>query len=204
MVYAEAINGLINGCDAQDLVEAKVLIAELNDLLSGFRGFDSPGYDKSIYEELLERFESFERTVSSLDYMVFFYNYIGRTALNAQDFKKATIYALAGVEVCEKKDDLEGISAAKMLLCDIALSVGSTFWAAHFYKQAKQSMSVPFEIEKDEGADNIVKKLFSLKRRPSSYKFMLDPNLMQNEYLIRLRMKAMHVSRTTAKRYARL
>ena len=204
MGYSETISGIINDCDAKDLVEAKALVEELNDLLSEFRGFDSPGYDRSIYERLLERFESFERSVNSLEYMVFFYSYIGRSALNAQNIKKATMYALASVEVCEMKNDLEGISSSRMLLCDIALSVGSTVWAAHFYKLAKATMTIPFEIEKDEHTDSVFKKLSSLKRRPSSYRFMFDPELMQREYVIRLRMKAMHVSRTTAERYAKL
>ena len=150
------------------MAEAKSISEELDVLLSKFRGFDIANYNRNEYVRLLSRLETFENSVSSLDFMVYFYGYTGRTALNAQNFTKATMYALASLEVCKDRNDLEGVEIANRLLCDIALSQGSTLWASHYYKLGYPGEPTLFSIEKNSQIDDLVQKLFQMKKRPSS------------------------------------
>lgn len=192
---------LVKAIQLEDSDIAAELEEEVNKVTLQFRGFHHPEYDSSLYKELLKKLEAFEDSVVTLAYMEFFYGYIGRIALNAGETEKAIQYALAGVEICEIKQRKDGVSVNKMLLCDIALSLGSAVHAERFYNDAGLYEKVPFKVLASPENDELVTKLLRVKKRPKTYRFLRDANALVKECKVRLIMKNMRVSRQAALRY---
>lgn len=95
----------------------------------------------------------------------------------------------------------DGVSSNKMLLCDIALFIGSTVHAHRLFREAQPFRMVPFIAEASPDDDAIVTKLLKSKKRPPTYRFMKDKDSMEKESKTRFIMKQMRVSRQTAQRY---
>jgi hypothetical protein len=188
-----------------EIEEANELKSRLDRLQSSFNGF-GPDYDKSVWVELLDDMKSFENLVSTFQILHFFYGYMARSALNAQEVIDCIIYANAGLELSKKEGDAEGISSCMTILCDLAVTVGCFTQAAEIFKA-----SHPHETEyskriyrilvdkssKEESKDEYG---FFTDERPDSFKFVVGENT-QEESTIRLLMSRMGVSRSTAKEY---
>lgn len=198
---ASAFDGIAGAINTQELALAKSLEEDVDRHMATFKGFYHPQYKRESYENLLTKLCEFESSVTELAYMEFFYGYIGRIALNAGQFEKAMQYALAGIEVCEIQQSEDGVSSNKMLLCDIALSIGSTFHAHRLFREAQPFRMVPFIAEASPDDDAIFTKLLKSKKRPPTYRFMKDKDSMEKESKTRFIMKQMRVSRQTAQRY---
>lgn len=184
-----------------DLVRATALKDEMNNLMASFRGFGAPNYDKSHYIGLMKRFEQFELTVISLNYMVYFYGYMGRVALNCLDLEKATMYAMACAEVCASMNDEEGLISSKRLLCDIALTVGSTLYAGKYFSESHPGEVAPFKAVVSKNEDKAFERLMNLKKRPPTFKHMANKESMERESTLRFMMLQLKVGRQAAKRY---
>jgi hypothetical protein len=190
-------NEIANAHNSLDVHHAKALEEEMLSLLSSFRGFDSPSYNKASYEALLAKFEDFESNVISLWFMVPFYGHMARIALNCKNPTKAVMYALAGIELCSSLDDDAGVTANKNVLCDTALVMGSTVQAAKYFQTNNAYPTVPFRVMPSED-DAVVNALFKSKKRPPSFRFMMDEASIDHESKVRFAMRQFKISRATA------
>lgn len=186
---------------ANDMQMGEVLKQRYDALIDTFRGFGAPNYNQRDYCELLADMEAFEERVMHVDVMHYFYGYMGRIALNCQDFDKAMIYALAGYELCSERDDEQGVWSVKMLLCDIALCVGSSRYAAIYYLDCNAGSRTPFPVHESMEDDDKFKKMLLMKKRPKSFSALQSTDSVNEEGAIRLIMAQMKVSRRTAKKY---
>lgn len=190
-------NEIANAYNALDMRHAKALEAEMRMLLLSFRGFDGPNYNIASYEALLSKFEDFESKVISLLFMEPFYGHMARIALNCMNPHKAVMYALAGIDLCSSHDDEEGVIANKNVLCDTALVMGSTVEAAKYFVTNKDYPSVPFKVMPSD-IDAIVNALFKSKKRPPSFRFVMDEESLATESKVRFAMRQFKISRATA------
>ncbi|EKO3607135.1 hypothetical protein M6C35_002043 [Vibrio metschnikovii] len=188
---------------SQQVEKGQELASRFFNICAAFRGFDDRSFDIDENKQLLEELLRFEKEIGSLDFLYVFYGYIGRMHLQTGNPEKAVCYGLAALELCTKEHDVEGIRAARNLLCDIAIANDGSSIGVEFFKLANPEL-------KDEAAffstlpnHNVteVRKWLKRKTRPSTYKYLKLPDLKKREESIRLLMIAQGYSRATASRY---
>lgn len=171
-----------------------------------FEGFDSPKYDKSVYEEILEQYVEFEEKVPLLSTMVVIYGDIALAYLNVQDFKNALIYACAYLEL-NKNDDKRKMSAYD-ILSNISLASGNKVKGVEFYKLAHpeetiessavlQHLTKEMEQEKEEEISVKIPTNLSSYEKPKTFLLLED----KEEFAIRSTMLTMNLQRVKAVKY---
>jgi hypothetical protein len=168
-----------------------------------FEGFDSPNYDRSAYEEILEQYVEYEDKVPLLTTMVVIYGDIALAYLNVQDFKNAFIYACAYLELNEN-DDKRSRSAYD-ILSNISLASGNKVKGVEFYKLAHpqetlessavlQHLTKQMEEENEEEISVKVPQNLSDYEKPKTF-FLLED---KEEFTIRSTMLTMNIQRDAA------
>lgn len=194
-------DGFLNSVQLHEIRQGKILHEEVQTQLLLFRGFNHPSYDVTVYIDLLQKLEIFEKTNCILEALSFFYGPIARVALYAGQIQKAVMYAVAGIEVCEHNKDTEGVITNQSILCDIALSIGSSVHAMSLFKVAHPHIQPPFQAVESPEEDAIFARLLKSSKRPKTHAFMFDHQLIVRENAIRLIMTQMGISRQTAINY---
>jgi len=199
-------DGMREAILSAEIEEANALKEQLDVLADDFQGFDD-SYDKEPWIALLGAMKKFEDRVANFSILIFFYGYMARTALNATEIVDACVYAAAGLELCKKHDDLEGVRSHIQILCDIATTMDAYRQAVKFYQLAWPEATAEnddtlkmltdlAETNEDPGLN------FLTDKRPSSFKYF-DPELGGEEYTIRVVMRAMGIGRQAALKYKR-
>lgn len=199
--FTIGFDGFFNSAQRHQISQGKTLLEEVQTKLLSFRGFKHPSYDATEYMSLLQKLENFEKTNCVLEALSFFYGPIARVALNAGQIEKAVMYAVAGIEVCEHNKDSEGITTNQSILCDIALTIGSSVHAMPLFKVAHPQIRPPFQAVKSPKEDAIFARLLQSSKRPKTHAFMFDQELIKRENAIRFIMTQMGISRKTAMSY---
>lgn len=160
--------------------------------------------NRSAQLDVLERQKEFEDKVINLPIMNWFYASIARTSLNTKNFNDAFMYAKAGIELCEKNNDPEGVNANRVALLDAACFMGSFKNAVKMIEEhpeiASPKLLAMFKLKPSKN-DKECTSLLKSAKRPKSLKFCLDEVLCAQESRIRFTMRQMHVSRKTAIKY---
>ena len=207
-IFDASMDSHVSGLLDQETDEAVELRDRLYALMDTFEGFDDVSYQRKTWSDLLEDMKLFEKTVCNFEILIFFYGYMARTALNAEDAKTAICYAKAGESICRALNDEEGIRTNQQILCDIAASVYDFKIAKYYFCLANPS-ATPETDESLEILTEIAKSSqkpttsMALKKQPPSFKFV-NTELGPEEKSIRTCMKLLCVSRAEAKRYGAL
>lgn len=199
--FTNGFDGFLKSAQLHQIRQGKFLHEKVQKQLLSFRGFNHRSYDATEYIDLLQKLENFEKTTYILEALSFFYGPIARVALNAGQIEKAVMYAVAGIEVCEHNKDTEGVTSNQSILCDIALSIGSSVHAMTLFKVAHPHIQPPFQAVESPEEDAIFARLLKSSKRPKTHAFMFDHKLMVRENAIRFIMTQMGISRQRAINY---
>lgn len=179
----------------------QALQEKAHQLFPTFRNSNYDMLNKHVYEELFQEMYKFEESVISFDILAFLYPVMARVALNSFDVATALIYAQAALEFNRKNNDNQGVSVSLEVIIDAACMLSAFNTAISIAEEnpgviSKETIQF-LKKQKSENDEGFLKNL-KTKKRPSCLKFCLNDELRREEGRIRLIMKAMHVSRTTA------
>ncbi|MDA0152271.1 hypothetical protein OH460_08155 [Vibrio sp. Makdt] len=197
------INAVKEGILSQQIENGHELASRFFNICAAFRGFDDPNFNIDENTKLLEDLLCFEKEIGSLDFLYTFYGYIGRMYLQTGNPEKAVSYGQAGLELCIKERDDEGVKAARNLLCDIAIANDAALIGVEYFKKANPELKEEaafFATLPNHNSTN-VRKWLERKTRPTTYKYFESPDLKQREESIRMLMLAQGYSRATASKY---
>tara|TARA_Y100001970_G_scaffold292672_1_gene435056 strand:+ start:4808 stop:5458 length:651 start_codon:yes stop_codon:yes gene_type:complete len=194
------MGNLIDGYHQHDLHQGKILSEAFFDICNRFRGFNAPGFSLTENQVLLDKLLSFEKSVCSLDYLYFFYNYIARMYLQTGDIENAISYNQAALELNTQNNDREGMWAANMLFCDCALANDASSIAYDYFLRANPGAfsDANFIKAQSNGNEKTIRKLLQRKRRPSTFKYFETEEKKEKEQMVRLFIASQKISRATA------
>lgn len=180
----------------------RVRVKELMDDM--FERVSELSENRKKQEALLEELIEFERDIVNYEILFFMYSSIARCALNARQFDVAVAYAMAGIESNESLGDDEGVCVNATVLIDMACIFCAFKTAKDLEAKYGVSSGVDFDRlieENGSKGDKEISLKLSAKKRPSSLKVCLDKELMYSERPIKLLMKTMGISRSSAMKY---
>ncbi|KZX57960.1 hypothetical protein A3709_20325 [Halioglobus sp. HI00S01] len=188
-----------------EIAQGKELNESLDSLLVRFRGFSAPGYSQDQWLALLDKMKEFESQLVNFPILHFMYGYMARTALNAQLFDEAVMYANGGLKLALASDDAEGVRSMNAIRCDICCATDKWDLAAALYEEMHPGTTESSDrtyamLCRNARAIDGPSDALCEKATPKSLRFV-DTLEGKKEASIRLIMKSLHIKRAAAKKY---